>query len=278
MAARATAASGGAAAATGAGAHEGRERTGAGAGESMSDKGTEARRLFDMDLPGRVGDMLRTVEGRAKQAVSELRGEYADVAPVVGFFDDQGRPFVAAADKKAAPSPEAVSLEIARLWLRHNRFEKNMPYAEMRHPANQRLCRRLYRILEQEIIASECETLGAPVRRWLSDRFEKLFIEPLAAGKYRTGEADPGRLREGALDALELALGAADDKTPKRLGVLIAESDAGIARSFGLMFRVVEQHRPFENEDRVRAAYYLAVPFLFDARKPSTPIVKTRPS
>ena len=34
---------------------------------------------------------------------------------------------------------------------------------------------------------------------------------------------------------------------------------------------VVENHRPFDGEHRVRAAYYLAVPFLFDARKQSQP-------
>lgn len=246
-------------------------------GESMSVQGTGARKLFDVELPGRTGDLLRTVEARAKQPVNELRGEHADVSPVVGFFDDTGRPFIATAEKKGAPSPEAIAIEIARLWLRNNRFEKNMPYAEMRHPANQRLCRRLYRILEQEILTSECETLGVPVRKWLIERYTKGFVEPLVAGKYRQGEPDPGRIREGALDALEVAIATVDTNTDKRLGVTIAEADAGIARPYGLMYKVVEQHRPFEGEDRVRAAYYLAVPFLFDARKPTTPIVKARP-
>ena len=37
---------------------------------------------------------------------------------------------------------------------------------------------------------------------------------------------------------------------------------------------IVENQRPFENVARVRAAYYLAVPFLFDARRAAKPAAK----
>lgn len=244
----------------------------------MSVQGSAPRKLFDVELPARVGDMLRLVETRIRQTVTELRGsDKADVSSVVGYFDDTGKPFIAYREKKGPPPLELLCLEIARLWFRNGKFEKNMPYAEMRHPANQRLCRRLYRILEGEIIVSDVASLGLPIRKWTMEHYKTHFREALAAGKYRHGEPDPGRLREGALDALDAAIAEFDEKATQRLGIEIAEADAGIARPYGLMLKVVESHRPFDGEDRVRAAYYLAVPFLFDARKPSTPMIRGRP-
>jgi hypothetical protein len=244
----------------------------------MSVQGPAARKLFDLELPARIAEIARVVEGRARQPIHEVRGggDHGDVAPVIGFFDDTGRPTISVGEKKGAVALEAVTIEVLRLWLRNSRYEKNMPYSEMRHPANQRLCRRLYRVLEEEILNSEAETAGVTARSWMRERMVHAFVEPLSAGKYRKGEADPGRTREGALDALQASLAEVDTTAARRLGVLVAEHDAAIARAFGLMYRVVEQHRPFDGEERVRGAYYLAVPFLFDARKPSTPIMKTR--
>src|SRR5262245_40039636 len=157
----------------------------------MSVQGSASRKLFGLELPERVHELLRNVEGRAKQPLIEVRGEQADIAAVMGFFDDTGRPMLAFADKKGEPPLEAVAIELARLVLRNGRFEKNMPYAEMRHPANQRLCRRLYRVLEQEMTLSECESRAVAVRKWLRDRFTRAFVEPVSAGKSRASEPDP---------------------------------------------------------------------------------------
>lgn len=242
----------------------------------MSVHGSAQRKLFGVELPPRVAEVLRLVEARARQPVNEVRGEAADVAPVVGYFDDTGRPFIACREAESAPPLELVALEVSRLYHRNNRFEKNMPYAEMRHPGNQKLCRRLYRIMEEEIVISDAASLDIPVRAFLREHYAKTLFEPLQAGKFRAKEPDPGRIREGALDALEAAIAEYDEKAAKRLGMTVAELDSGIARPFGLMLKVVEQHRPFDGADRVKAAYYLAVPFLFDARKPSTPITNVR--
>jgi hypothetical protein len=242
----------------------------------MSAHGSAQRKLFNVELPARVAEVLRLVEMRARQPVNEVRGESADVAPLVGFFDDSGRPFIAYREKSGAPPLELLALEISRLYHRNNKFEKNMPYAEMRHPVNQKLCRRLYRVLEEEIVISETASLDIPIRPYLRDYWQAHLLDPLQAGKYRAKEADPGRMREGSLDALEAAIAEYDERAAKRLGITIAELDSAIARPFGLMQRVVEQHRPFDGADRVKAAYYLAVPFLFDARKPTTPITNVR--
>jgi len=236
----------------------------------MSAHGAAPRKLFDLDMPSRVGEMLKTIEARAQRPVLQERGEAADTAPVVGFFDDSGAPHIVVAPG-FTPTVESVAQEVVRLWVRNGRFEKNMPYAEMRHPGNRKLCRRLYRIVEQEVVTSETQSAGAPVRKWLQERMRTLFLEPLAQGKYRADEQDPGRTREGALDALEAAISEVDGKAAHRIGVTVAEQDAGIARPFGLMYRVVEQYRPFDQPDRIQSAYFLAVPFLFDARKPPAP-------
>jgi hypothetical protein len=242
----------------------------------MSVQGPTGRRLFDVELPPRLSDMLRIVEGRARQPVGEIRGEQADVGPCVAFFDDTGKPLVAYREKSGAPPLEMLALEVARLWHRGGKLEKYMPYSEMRHAVNQRLCRRLFRIVEEEIIISEVASAGLPVRKYLKERLSELFLEPLQTGKYRASEPDPGRTREGALDALESAVAEYDENTVKRFMVAVAEADAAIARPFGLMYKVIEQHRPFDGDERVKAAYYLAVPFLFDARKPTTPITQVK--
>lgn len=244
----------------------------------MSVQGSAARKLFNVELPDRVAELLRVVEGRIRAPVAEVRGgDAVDIAPTVGYFDENGKPAIAYEKKSGGPGVEELTIEIARLWLRNGKFERSMPYAEMRHPGNQRLCRRLYRAIEEEILLSECESRGVPVRKWLTAKLERGFVEPLGAGKYRSGEADPGRSREGAIDALEATIAEVDERAGRRLTMAVAEADPGIARTYGLVYKVIEQHRPFEGEDRVRAAYYLAVPFLFDARKASTPIMKTRP-
>jgi hypothetical protein len=229
-----------------------------------------AKRLHDVELSLALDALVRKIEGEHKRPIEEQRLTEADVGPVVAFFDDAGAPHMALS-KGATPTVEDVALELARLDLRSGRREKNMPYAEMRHEANRRLCRRLYRIVEQEIILSEVESLGVAVRRRVLERLEASFIEPLRAGNYRKGEADPGRVREGALDALEVVMTDWDDVAARNRLAHLAEIDMAISRPLGLMYKVIENHRPFEGEARVRAAYYLAVPFLFDARKPASP-------
>lgn len=248
-----------------------------GTGERMSEHGSALRKVFHVELPERVAAMLRIVESRAGEALVEARGDLADVGPVVGFFDDTGKPSIAVAEKKGKPSAEALAIEVARLHFRGGRFEKNMPYAEMRHQANQRLCRRLFRVIEQEVILGEVEAMGLGARAWVRERMASDFLGALATGKYRKGEADPGRLREGALDALEAAIAEVEAAVAKQVGLTVAEHDPGISRTFGLMYKAVERHRPFDAFESVRAAYYLTVPFLFDARKPSAPIFKTKP-
>jgi hypothetical protein len=244
---------------------------------SVQGGGGGGRKLFGIELPDRLAAVARKVEALAGAPIGEVRGgDQVDVGAVVGYFDDEGKPFVALDEKAGAPTLEGVALEVLRLQHRERRFEKNMPYAEMRHPANRRLCRRLYRILEQEVLASEGESLGLAARASIRDRLNAAFLEPLAAGRYRQGETDPGRQREGALDGLEALIAEADEKAAERIVAAVGEKDAAIARPLGMMYKVVERHRPFDGVDRVRGAYYLAVPFLFDARKPTTPILRTR--
>lgn len=249
-----------------------------GAGERMSVQGGGAgRKLFDIELPERLATAVRKIEAISKGPIGEVRGgEQVDVGPIVAYFDDEGKAVIALDERAGAPKLEGLGIEVLRLQHRERRFEKNMPYAEMRHPANRRLCRRLYRILEQEVLAPEGESLGIGVRAWIRGRMSAAFFEPLVAGSYRQGETDPGRQREGALDALEAALAEANEKESARLILKVGDADPAIARPFGLMYKVVEQHRPFDGVDRVRGAYYLAVPFLFDARKPTTPITRIR--
>jgi hypothetical protein len=236
----------------------------------MSAHGSAPRKLFDLEMPARIAEMIKTIEGRAQRPIQQDRGEAADLSPVMGYFDDTGVPRICVAPG-FTPTVETVAHEVVRLWFRNGRFEKNMPYTEMRHAGNRRLCRRLFRIIEQEVVTSDTQSAGVPVRKWLTDRFRQLFVDPLQSGSYRKGEADPGRSREGALDALEAAISEVDSRAAHRLGILVAELDSSISRPFGLMYRVVEQYRPFDGWERVQNAYFLAVPFLFDARKPPAP-------
>jgi hypothetical protein len=229
---------------------------------------TTARKIHEIQLTPALDTLLRKVEGLAKKPLVEDRLDGADVGPVVGFFDDTGTPHIAVSSG-AQPTIADIAVELARLDFRRGRFEKNMPYYEMRHEANRRLCRRLYRIMEQEIVLVEAESAGVPARRTIVERLVARLLEPLVAGSYRRGEVEPGRLREGALDGLELTMAESDAVAARHRLVQIAEHDPAIARPLGLMYKVVENHRPFEAGDRVRAAYYLAVPFLFDARKPA---------
>jgi hypothetical protein len=242
----------------------------------MTAQGTAApKRLFGIQLTPQLDALVRKLEGESRQTIREDRLDAADVSSMVGFWDDAGVPHIALS-KGAEATEETLATEIARLEFRGARYEKNMPYAEMRHEANRRLCRRLYRVIEQEVVLAEAEALGAGARKALAARLVSSVIDPLRAGSYRRDEADPGRLREGALDALELAIAEYDEKASRRHLMEIAEKDAGISRPLGLMYKVVENHRPFDSSDRVRAAYYLAVPFLFDARKPSQPVPQRR--
>lgn len=228
------------------------------------------RKLHDVELTLPLEALVRKIEGERKRPIEEGRLKEADVAPVVGFFDDAGAPHIVLS-KGAKPTVEEVAVELARLDFRGGRYEKNMPYSEMRHEANRRLCRRLYRIIEQEVVLAEAESLGLGARRRFIERLEESLVGPLDAGSYRKDDADPLRVREGALDGLELMIGEWDELAARNRLSHVAERDAAIARPLGLMYRVVENHRPFDEEQRVRAAYYLAVPFLFDARKPSQP-------
>src|SRR5437763_1596838 len=114
------------------------------------------RKLHDVELTLPLEALVRKIEGENKKPIEEGRLKEADVAPVIGFFDDTGVPRVMIANGAQA-SVEDVAVELARLDFRCGRFEKNMPYSEMRHEQNRRLCRRLYRIVEQEIVLAEAE-------------------------------------------------------------------------------------------------------------------------
>jgi hypothetical protein len=233
----------------------------------MSAQGsTAAKKLFGVELPEPIAKLARKVTDMAGKPIVEDRLDVADVSPLVGYFDDRGAPHIAAS-KGHEPRLEEIALELTRLDFRKGRFEKNMPYAEMKHEANRRLCRRLYRIIEEEVILAESESLGVQVRALLTARLGKSFVEPLRSGSYRAGDEPPSRIREGALDALELTVAENDSKAAERRILEVADLDMDMARPLGMLYKVIENHRPFEADDRVRAAYYLAVPFLFDARR-----------
>ncbi len=234
----------------------------------MSAQGsTAARKLFGIELPEPIAKVARKIEGTAQKAIVEERSNVVEPAPVVGYFDDQGTPRLAVS-KGAEPALEDIAVELVRLVFRNGRFEKNMPFAEMRHEANRRLCRRLYRIIESEVVFPEAEGLDVRARNRTLERMRAAFLDPLQQGRYRPDEAGPARVREGVLDALELTIAEHDARAAERHMEAIAAADPEIARALGMLYTVVKNHRPFEDDGRVRAAYYLAVPFLFDARRP----------
>ncbi|MHC4390024.1 MAG: hypothetical protein ACYS22_01740 [Planctomycetota bacterium] len=226
----------------------------------------DAAGLFGLDLPAPILAAARKVEALAKKPIDAKKVKKAgDVAEVVGCINDDGIPEITAF--KSKPSVERVSLEVLRLQLRNRTPERRMPYAEMRHESNRRLCTWLYRVIEQEMLLAQAQSFGISVRPLLRRNLEDTVLEPLQNGGYRKGEAEPGRSRAGALDALELLVSYVDPQQAHQAMATVAKLDESIAAKLGLLYTVVENNRPFEDQRRIRAAYYLAVPFLFDTRK-----------
>jgi hypothetical protein len=238
----------------------------------MSSNGTTPqRKVFGIDLMHPVDALLRKVEMTAKKALREDQLEHVDLGPMIGHFDDKGAPHVGLS-KGATASIEDAALEIFRMDLRHGVFEKNMPYSEMKNEVNRRLCRRLYRILEQEVVLGEVEACGLRARQKLIERLTASTLDPIMARSYRTGEPEPLRTREGALDVLELIVSECDSSDARNTLARIAELEPSISKNLGILYKIVENHRPFEAEHRVRAAYYLSVPFLFQTKKAEQPM------
>ncbi|MGH7297664.1 MAG: hypothetical protein ACRELB_22190, partial [Polyangiaceae bacterium] len=202
----------------------------------MSSNGTKPpRKLHGIDLRHPVDALLRKIEMSVKKSLREDVLERTDHGPVVGHFDDTGAPHVGLARGETAML-EDVALEVFRMDLRHGCYEKNMPYAEMKNEANRRFCRRLYRILEQEVVLSEVEACGIRARARIIDRLLSSAYEPMRGGAYRKGEADPGRTREGALDALELIVSECDSTDAKNHMTRLGELEPLISRPLGLMY------------------------------------------
>ncbi|GIW70539.1 MAG: hypothetical protein KatS3mg102_0081 [Planctomycetota bacterium] len=218
--------------------------------------------LFDLELPPTVEAVVRKVEAIAGQPIAAQKVKGSLLGPCVGYFEDKsGTPVIEASGK---PALEDVVLEVLRLALRGGRREQDMPYGELRHERNRALCARLYRIVEEEWLLPEAEAHGVAVRRHLTQRFDAELIEALGAGKYRKGEEEVLRTRLAALDGLELAVAAVDPATARWQVQRVGELDRTAARSMGFMLSVIDRYRPFESVEQMTAAYYVAVPFLFD--------------
>lgn len=241
-------------------------------GASMS---VESARLFDVELPEAIAAAARKVEGLCGQPIDAGKSKEVDVGRIVGFYDDGQVPRILAAPR-VKPTLSEVAIEVLRLELRDRITEERMPYAEMRHAENKRLCRWLYRVMEQEILLPIAQSGGVAARKDLQDRLIAEMLDPLEQGKYRPKEAEPGRARAATLDGLELLVSYVDPEEAQAVLCRIASIDEGIASKLGLLYKVVENNRPFDDVKRVRAAYYLSVPFLFDTRRPTRPKIRIK--
>ncbi len=235
----------------------------------MSVDGT---RLFDLALPEALAAAARRVTGLAGQEIDTPTVKTKDGVNLVGYFTDNGVPTIECASGYK-PSLEEVALEVLRLELRGGQTEQYMPYSEMRHEMNRRLCTSLFRTVEQEVLLALSQSHGVASRGALQKRLLADFLEPLQAGKYRSGDLEPARTRLGSLDGLELLISYADNIESMNLLQQIAACDPAMASQLAVMYRVVQNNRPFDDSRRIRDAYYLSVPFLFDTRKPATPKV-----
>jgi len=240
----------------------------------MSD---ESSSLFDVELSEPIAAVVRKVEALSSQPIESTTADddLAAVAPLVGYFDDDGKPKLACGDGHE-PTEADIAVEVLRLELRDRTSEKRMPYADMRNPKNRQLCQSLYRIMENEILLALAQAHGVDSRAAITTRLEKDLIAQLEKNKYRKKERDPARTRLGTLDGLELMVAYVDRDEALRGIEQIAKHDDAIAAQLGLLYKVVQNNRPFDDGHRVRVAYYLAVPFLFDTRKPSRPRLRTR--
>ncbi len=217
--------------------------------------------LFDLELPPTVDAIVRRIERKAGVAIEAKKVKNAPLGPCVGYFDAEGTPRIECAGK---PSVEDLVLETLRLYLRQGRVEGDMPYGEMQIESNRLLCARLFRILEEDILFSEAAVHGIDARTHVYERLRAELIEPLAAGRYRKKDKATMRARLGALDALECAVASIARETARARLREISEADARIGRSAAFMYAVLDRYRPFDTWERMTAAYYVAVPFLYE--------------
>lgn len=237
----------------------------------------ESATMFDLELPETVAFVRRKVEALSNRPIETVTvdDEDTEVSRVAGTFPEPSTPRIAVR-KGVTPTVEEITVEILRLELRDRLVEGRMPYADMRHAANRKLCKHLFRVMEQEILLAVAQSHGVEARKALQNRLLAEFLDPLEGGKYLPGEADPGRLRRGTLAGLELLVSYVDPMEAQGHLIRVAELDEPIAGQLGLLYKVVENNRPFDDDRRVRAAYYLGVPFLFDTRRPARPSVRLR--
>ncbi|MFC1708146.1 hypothetical protein ACFL59_15225 [Planctomycetota bacterium] len=242
-------------------------------GEETVRMDVQGANLFGVELPEPIAAVVRKVEALAERPIQASTSDSEDVAPVMGYFAEDGTPTMKCGPE-VTPDTELLALEVLRLELRKNIREDKMPYAEMRHESNRRLCKWLYRIMEQEILMSVAQSHGLSTRDEIQTRLEERMLVPLENGSYRDSEEEVLRARQGALDGLEFMISMVDTNAAMRALKRIADADSSISRQLGLMYKIVQNHRPFENAERVTAAYYLTVPFLFDTRT----VLKPKPA
>jgi hypothetical protein len=123
------------------------------------------------------------------------------------------------------------------------------------------------------VLLAISQSHGVGSRNILQKRLFSDFLGPLQAGEYRNGDREPARTRLGSLDGLELLVSYVDNVESMNLLRQVAACDEAIACQLAVMYRVIQNNRPFDDSRRIRDAYYLSVPFLFDTRKPSPPKV-----
>jgi len=220
--------------------------------------------LFGLKLDPMVAELLNRVEVRSGHLVETEVGPAADIFPVLSWYDLQKRPHIASSEAK--PDIVPLALELVRLDFRAGRGEATLPPYEVRNPANQAIARRLYRMVELEVIISRVEALGAQVRSWLIDRHEAGFLKPLGDGKYRPDLDDVGRMRHGVLDALELWTADVNEYDVKRRCGKVGEASGEMGHLLAATTKAISNYRPLDR-DKIDSAYYLAIPFLLEAKR-----------
>lgn len=223
---------------------------------------------FGLELPEPIRLVARRIEALSGQPIQVHDKMPEDqVGRVAGYFVRGSGPQLARPGKKTKVTVEEVTIEILRLQHRNRTTEERLPYADMRHLGNRRLCRWLYRVMEQEILFAVAQTHGVDVRQWWQGRLKSEFMEPLEEDEFLADTDEIERRRTGTLMGLDLLVSHVDRHEALQQLCKVADHDEGIAAQLGLLYKVVENNRPFDEVRRVRAAYYLSVPFLFDTRK-----------
>lgn len=220
--------------------------------------------LFGDKLDPMLAELLNRIEVRSGHLVETEVGKAADIFPVLSWYDLMKRPHIASAEAK--PDTVPLAIELVRLDFRAGRGEGTLPPYEIRNPANQLIARRLYRMIELEVLLSRVEALGVQARHWIIDRGEKDFLKPLTEGKYRPDLDDMGRMRHGVLDALELWSADVNEYDVKRRCGKVGETSGEMGHLLAATTKAISNYRPLD-KDKIDLAYYLAIPFLLEAKR-----------